>query len=301
MPYLSKTQWKRYDREKRLFRKRTKRNLKRVMGLFRKIDTPENRAAATLPPDVTDPIGVSRYGIPSGSYLVVYLCHTHPLFPLTFGQGWEFVHRLVARMVFGQLRKGWEVHHRDGNRHNNHPGNLMLIDPAGHAHLHKFINRASEMRIVPRDTATIYRQYEAKNPLLPRIEEHRLASLSELADNEHVRIEDLVVNELCNSMGVERAALAVRLIEQQSEHGSWTPDDVLELIAMRYKDPVTWMKELRSGLSCNIDEWPDFLRACFNRLSQMLSSGNVDTFSDALAEAHIWKTIRHLGDGRAYS
>ena len=47
-----------------------------------------------------------------------------------------YVHRLVDVITNGPLPKGWDVHHKDGNRLNNHWVNLQRIPKSVHAAMH---------------------------------------------------------------------------------------------------------------------------------------------------------------------
>jgi hypothetical protein len=50
-------------------------------------------------------------------------------------KGKTSIHRIVAEQKLGRpLQKGEVVHHIDGNRHNNHPDNLMIL-PSQSAHM----------------------------------------------------------------------------------------------------------------------------------------------------------------------
>lgn len=46
-------------------------------------------------------------------------------------------HRIIAEIMLGRpLRRGEIVHHRDENKHNNHPDNLEVMTQAEHARHH---------------------------------------------------------------------------------------------------------------------------------------------------------------------
>lgn len=76
----------------------------------------------------------------------IYDCHSHgypaiydPVFAATMPASnrtasLKTVHRMVAKKVFGDT--GLHVHHKDGNRFNNHPDNLELMTNAEHIALH---------------------------------------------------------------------------------------------------------------------------------------------------------------------
>lgn len=45
-------------------------------------------------------------------------------------------HRLIWEQHFGEIPKGYEIHHIDGNTHNNNIENLQLISSVEHRSLH---------------------------------------------------------------------------------------------------------------------------------------------------------------------
>ena len=46
------------------------------------------------------------------------------------------LHRLVWESIHGPVPDGYHVHHKDGNRANNHPDNLELMEGSEHMSLH---------------------------------------------------------------------------------------------------------------------------------------------------------------------
>jgi hypothetical protein len=49
----------------------------------------------------------------------------------------QSVHKRVAeKKMGGSVKKGYEVHHRDGNKTNNRPSNLTVIKKSTHRKLH---------------------------------------------------------------------------------------------------------------------------------------------------------------------
>ncbi|MEX0778118.1 MAG: HNH endonuclease [Balneolales bacterium] len=52
---------------------------------------------------------------------------------------WKFVHREIARVAlkYDSIFNGLEVHHMDGNKRNNKPENLIILDIETHKQLHQ--------------------------------------------------------------------------------------------------------------------------------------------------------------------
>ena len=48
----------------------------------------------------------------------------------------KLLHRLIYEECFGSIPKGYSIHHIDGDKTNNNPGNLMLLTKSHHHHLH---------------------------------------------------------------------------------------------------------------------------------------------------------------------
>ena len=48
----------------------------------------------------------------------------------------KLLHRLIYEEVFGSIPKGYAIHHIDGDKTNNNPGNLMLLSKSNHHKLH---------------------------------------------------------------------------------------------------------------------------------------------------------------------
>ena len=54
------------------------------------------------------------------------------------GSGWVFKHRRVAeKKLEGPIFRGNEVHHRNGIKTDNRPGNLVVLTKAAHRKMHK--------------------------------------------------------------------------------------------------------------------------------------------------------------------
>ena len=48
----------------------------------------------------------------------------------------KLLHRLIYEEVYGSIPKGYAIHHIDGDKTNNNPGNLMLLSKSNHHKLH---------------------------------------------------------------------------------------------------------------------------------------------------------------------
>ena len=48
----------------------------------------------------------------------------------------KLLHRLIYEEVYGSIPKGYAIHHIDGDKTNNNPGNLMLLSKSNHHSLH---------------------------------------------------------------------------------------------------------------------------------------------------------------------
>lgn len=65
----------------------------------------------------------------------------------TVGDGHRrWLHHVVWEKHFGPIPDGHEIHHRDGDKTNNAPGNLVCLTPSGHARLHQLYQPIAERR-----------------------------------------------------------------------------------------------------------------------------------------------------------
>lgn len=48
----------------------------------------------------------------------------------------KLLHRLIYEECYGTIPEGFCIHHIDGDKENNSPGNLMLLSKSNHHHLH---------------------------------------------------------------------------------------------------------------------------------------------------------------------
>lgn len=71
-----------------------------------------------------------------------YVLVRRPEHPLADVRGYVYEHRLVAEQIVGRpLRKGEQVHHKDGNKQNNSPNNLEVTASSAH---HRLRHRTKE-------------------------------------------------------------------------------------------------------------------------------------------------------------
>ena len=63
------------------------------------------------------------------------------------------IHRLIAQSIYGTIPDGHDVHHIDGDKQNNSPENLEVIDRKTHAHRHVVMRKmAKEIGVLPIST-----------------------------------------------------------------------------------------------------------------------------------------------------
>lgn len=89
-----------------------------------------------------------------GSYLSVGLCG---------GERKQYnprIHRLVAEHFIGDIPKGYEVHHIDGNKQNNRVDNLKIVTKQEHAAYTCNLNPNIYSKIVHRNKYEIQRKVE---------------------------------------------------------------------------------------------------------------------------------------------
>lgn len=71
-----------------------------------------------------------------------YLIVSAPDHPRKNSQGMVFAHRIATEKHFGRFLDADEVvHHKDGNRLNNDPANLMVLSASEHSLLHESLRR----------------------------------------------------------------------------------------------------------------------------------------------------------------
>lgn len=70
------------------------------------------------------------------------------------------IHVLVAKAFIGDIPKGYHVHHKDGNKQNNHVDNLEIIHPSKH--------REETLKVLPQieDGMRNYNRYIRPKPIL---------------------------------------------------------------------------------------------------------------------------------------
>lgn len=80
---------------------------------------------------------------------------------------WEFAHRRAAEnKMGGPIRRGYEIHHKDGDKTNNRHDNLIAMPREEHRHVHALKNEIEAKReraryASPRARRAIYREIDA--------------------------------------------------------------------------------------------------------------------------------------------
>lgn len=125
-------------------------------------------------------------------YMVVYLPSHH----LAKKDGYVYVHRLVAEKILGRpLEEGETVHHKDENKLNNSPDNLMIFrSNADHSAFHKgykaiCANKVwycpdleSGVRKVAKKYSTSKKSYKYFKILCPKCHKNYMAYSSKMCD-----------------------------------------------------------------------------------------------------------------------
>lgn len=79
--------------------------------------------------------------IASNGYVLIRVGEGHPDADV---RGYAYEHKLVAQQTLGRkLCKGEQVHHKDHNKQNNHPDNLIVAASLAH---HKVLHRKADSR-----------------------------------------------------------------------------------------------------------------------------------------------------------
>lgn len=79
---------------------------------------------------------------------------------------WEYTHRRVAeKKMGGKVRSGYEVHHKDGDKTNNRPDNLVALRRDEHRDVHRMKDEIEAKRdraryASPRAKREIYREID---------------------------------------------------------------------------------------------------------------------------------------------
>lgn len=81
----------------------------------------------------------------SNGYVLIKVGFNHHLADV---RGYAYEHRLVAEKILGRrLQEADVIHHKDGNKTNNSPGNLEILDRREHRNNHRVKKRVNALRM----------------------------------------------------------------------------------------------------------------------------------------------------------
>jgi hypothetical protein len=86
---------------------------------------------------ITSPVKIKKYfGKPIKVRMKGYEGNQYQQYYDNKEKKWIFTHRKVAQKKYGELPKGFEIHHIDKNRENNRSDNLIILHKKDHKRLH---------------------------------------------------------------------------------------------------------------------------------------------------------------------
>ena len=87
----------------------------------------------------------------------VYLYNSYPC--ISIGHEKIRIHQLLGEYLFGKIRKGYVIHHKDGNKLNNQKDNLQYISNVFHTQIHhKGKEYTPSIKAIKKARKTIYRE-----------------------------------------------------------------------------------------------------------------------------------------------
>lgn len=80
----------------------------------------------------------------SNGYYLVYSPDSKTAQKSGTHKGWDYEHRVVMQEYLGyDIPEGYEVHHLDSDRTNNHIDNLIMLSKQDHLKLHRFMDNGA--------------------------------------------------------------------------------------------------------------------------------------------------------------
>jgi hypothetical protein len=61
----------------------------------------------------------------------------------------KYLHRVIYEKHYGPIPKGYDIHHKDGDKSNTDPENLECMTKAEHTKLHKLGKKRKEITNLP--------------------------------------------------------------------------------------------------------------------------------------------------------
>lgn len=123
---------------------------------------------------------------------------------------WQWLHRVIAIEKMGSnINEGFEVHHIDGDKHNNHPDNLKVLSKEEHMALHEKARQQNDG----------YKEERVRKYISERIqnlEKKRQKNNSIISDN---------LNKMLKNMNLRREHDRYRFLNDSDSFDHGYPED----------------------------------------------------------------------------
>lgn len=183
-------------------------------------------------------------------YELVYDCKTHR---------WFYTHRLVETAVHGCIKYGYAVHHKDFNKLNNDPSNLVAMHYNAHWKLHSKLGGYYAKTILQDHTyEQVYGKKIAKKRKLQLSESQKRAWSNKKQGNAHITYEEMY--------GIEKAAeIRYKLKISHKNQKCWfkgLSSNHPGVLKMRLSQSRTKRRKIKLGIYKTRSKIPTELRIC---------------------------------------